>query len=113
MTTTPLNPSHVIEFVAEIVRECSALPHADSLGVYKNSMELQLEEDKTSGRIIWNWGKTAPNEDEEVIGLWFTGKALSDYDGVFSLPREARTLLLANGYDLTEMGYDAQGNEIE
>jgi len=32
------------------------------------------------------------------IGLWFEGKELSDFDGVFSLPREVAGILKDAGY---------------
>jgi hypothetical protein len=32
------------------------------------------------------------------IGLWFDGKELVDYDGVFSLPREVAVMLTDAGY---------------
>lgn len=32
------------------------------------------------------------------IGLWFEGKELADYDGVFSLPRELGEMLKNAGY---------------
>lgn len=36
------------------------------------------------------------------IGLWFNGKELVDYDGVFSLPREVVTMLKDAGYVVSE-----------
>ena len=36
------------------------------------------------------------------IGLWFDGKELSDYDGVFSLPREIGEMLKEAGYVVPE-----------
>lgn len=34
------------------------------------------------------------------IGLWFDGKELSDYDGVFFLPREVGEMLADAGYSV-------------
>lgn len=36
------------------------------------------------------------------IGLWFEGKELADYDGVFSLPREIGEMLTDAGYLVPE-----------
>ena len=36
------------------------------------------------------------------IGLWFDGNVLSDYDGVFSLPREIGEMLKEAGYVVPE-----------
>src|SRR5437016_4405675 len=36
------------------------------------------------------------------IGLWFEGKKLSDYDGIFSLPREVGEMLRDAGYFVPE-----------
>lgn len=34
-------------------------------------------------------------------GLWFDGKRLTDYDGVFELPKEVTAALIAAGYDMS------------
>jgi len=36
-------------------------------------------------------------------GLWFEGKELTDYDGVFELPTEIINILEKAGYDCDEM----------
>lgn len=36
--------------------------------------------------------------DEWGGGLWFEGKELRDYDGVFALPKEVATCLRENGF---------------
>lgn len=43
------------------------------------------------------------DEDYAIIGLWFDGRKLVDYDGVFYLPKEVMTLLNKEGYNTTEM----------
>ena len=40
------------------------------------------------------------------IGLWFEGKELCDYDGIFSLPREIGELLKRAGYVVPEDCFD-------
>lgn len=39
----------------------------------------------------------------EHIELWFDGKTVTGYDGVFELPQEAIQLLEENGYDCTDV----------
>jgi hypothetical protein len=39
----------------------------------------------------------------EVIGLWFQGKTLVDYDGVFELPVQLLDWLTELGYNVEEM----------
>ena len=41
--------------------------------------------------------------DEKAGGLWFDGKRLSDYDGVFELPRQVTAALINAGYDLEDI----------
>lgn len=104
----------VAEFESELVEEYSAVPIVTKLGLHKNRMEMKVS--GSGAIIIWNYGKKAADEDETLIGLQFDsvgGKRVLDYDGVFSLPYPARKLLISNGYDLTEIGYDSDGNEIE
>lgn len=36
------------------------------------------------------------------IGLWFEGKELYDYDGVFALPKEVGAMLVEAGYIVPE-----------
>ena len=100
-------------FTAELVEEYSAVPTATSLGVHFNKMDLYVADPDFGNMIIWNYGRKAADEDETVIGLGFDGKKVTDYDGVFELPKEARELLIEAGYDLTEIGYDAAGKELE
>lgn len=38
--------------------------------------------------------------DECGGGLWFDGRTLTDYDGVYDLPSEVQRALLDNGYQL-------------
>ena len=90
------------EFTTELVLERTCTPVLENLGVYKNTMDLYIHDDKRSGLIEW----TYENEDDDVvehIGLWFDGKTVTDYDGVFELPQEAIHLLEENGYDCTDV----------
>ena len=36
-------------------------------------------------------------------GLWFEGKVLTDYDGIFELPEKVTEILEEWGFDLSEM----------
>jgi hypothetical protein len=90
---------NVIEFEAELVIE-SSYSYLD-IGAHFNRMELKVDPDTLDGYIIWNYGEKAADEDEIVIGLSFNENGeLSDYDGVYSLPKEALYLLKSNGYKL-------------
>lgn len=91
---------NVIEFDQELVLENSYT--STNIGMFHNRMELIMNEKTGNGYIIWNYGKKSADEDEEQIGLWFNGKELTDYDGVYSLPKEAITLIKQNGYTLSE-----------
>jgi len=64
-------------------------------GVKKSTMELFTNENGTPTMIEW-----IVNDGEfiEHIGLWFDGKTLVDYDGVFELPKEAIKLIRKAGY---------------
>jgi hypothetical protein len=99
------------EFTSPLVLEYSAGP-SHNLGVFHNRMSLIFDDPDYGHMIVWNYGKKAPNEDETVIGLGLNGRAVTDYDGVFELPREARELLIEAGFSLHELGYDKDGNEI-
>ena len=88
--------NRVIEFDQELVSETSYSSH--NLGRMKNRMEYFPEKNY----ILWNFGEDAPDEDEVVIGVWVDDdNQLTDYDGVFSLPIEARKLLENCGIDCT------------
>jgi hypothetical protein len=36
------------------------------------------------------------------IGLWFSGRELTDFDGAFTLPREVGEMLRAEGFEVAE-----------
>jgi hypothetical protein len=93
-----MNPIATLEFETELVREYSAVPAVESLGRRRQRMPLYLQ-DEGHGLIEWEAG-----EDGEgaVIGLFFEGRRVVDYDGVFELPVQAVELLEAAGYDPAE-----------
>lgn len=83
-----------LDFRAELFLERSVSPVKRSIGVKNNTMTLYMDEDRQSGIIEWEYGE----EDVEVIGIWIEGKRVVDFDGVFSLPNEAKKLLNNHGY---------------
>jgi len=92
-----------INFTAQIVKEHSYTPRLENLGQAQCSMELFTFDGSIpsdgNGHIEWFLeyldGNGKPNGDDDVqeIGVWFEAKTLCDYDGLFSLPKEAVKLL--------------------
>ncbi len=88
-----------LEFTAELIREYSSSPTPERLGMTKNSMQLYLHDGHPSGCI--EWIATFPDSQEIIteIGLCFDhSKRLTDYDGVFELPTQAKELLRKAGF---------------
>lgn len=93
------------EFTAEIFKERSITPIPEIMGKAKCTMELYLNsEDKIlpkngEGFIEWiidyidETGEETGEDDYAVIGFYFENKTLTEYDGVFSLPKQAIELL--------------------
>jgi hypothetical protein len=89
-----------IEFESELTLEYSHTPTPYNLGNAKSTMELFMSEDNMSGMIEWCYEFEDGEMDAEQIGLVFDeDKNLIDYDGVFSLPKEAINLLEECGYN--------------
>ena len=64
-------------------------------GTFKSEMELFTDNNGKPHLIEWY----VPKLDElEHIGIFFEGKTLVDYDGVFELPKEAIKLIRKAGY---------------
>lgn len=82
------------EFRSELVRETS---HSSTpLGEYDSTMELHGENDNYY--IEWD----IPDlETTECIGIFVDEgtRTISDYDGVFEVPKQAIELLEENGFD--------------
>jgi hypothetical protein len=90
------------EFNSHLNLEYSISPTLVPLGEAKCSMELFIKDDGNSGYIEWLYELNEDDGEDEVgIGLWFEEgtKILRDYDGVFSLPKQAIELLEENGFD--------------
>ena len=87
MTLTVLATS---EFRSPINSETSA--GSERLGNHASTMTLYADD---GFMIEWD----IPTLGETVqIGLWFEGKNLSDYDGVFELPKQAVALIRRAGF---------------
>ena len=50
-----------------------------------------------SGQIEWIYNVGTKGEDMEHIGVWWKNKSLTDYDGVFDLPKQAIELMRQAG----------------
>lgn len=94
-----------IEFESNLVLERSITPVLEDLGKAKCSMEFfTSDHDKNNkldksgnGDIVWNYEMENGDEDEIGIGIWWENVRITDYDGVFSLPRQAVQLLRKAG----------------
>lgn len=64
-------------------------------GEYESVMELHIWEQHESATIEWSVGD---DDFFQTIGLFFDGKTLVDYDGIFELPSEALKLLRKAGF---------------
>lgn len=73
-----------------------------SQGIKISEMELFTNDNETPTGIEW-----IVNDGEfvEGIGLWFDGRTLTDYDGVFELPKEAIKLIRKAGYRVPKEMY--------
>ena len=108
---------NIIKFTTDLILSDSN--SNKDIGSHCNMMELLIHSGGDSGYIVWNyWPENSPDdEDEEVIGLEFNlDNEVMDFDGVFSLPKEAIQLLKDNGYILDEnlsevFGEDYQSNK--
>lgn len=89
------------KFKSEIIKEYSITPMVDNLGMADNTMTLFIhDKNNDTGFIEWYIEYEDGTDDVVEIGLWFTPhKELTDYDGVFSLPKEAIKFLEAQGYN--------------
>ena len=87
-----------IYFQSSVYRERLHSPISEDLGMAKCSMEMFLSDDDATARIEWILEYDDGSVDAEHIGLWFENKSLTDYDGVLSLPDEAKKLIRLCGF---------------
>ena len=97
-----MNKIAVKKFTTDLVLEYSSTPIPVELGTFENEMTLYMSENGEKGFIEWYYYNDEEDGCEE-IGLWFDGKQVTDYDGVFSLPEQAVELLESRGYDCNEV----------
>jgi hypothetical protein len=103
------------ESVLALERSMSATK--EILGKANNEMALYISEDGLTGCIEWeydfikddNLDSDADDDYDDDggsvgIGLWFdNNKTLTDYDGVFEIPKQAIELLVENGFNCDEI----------
>jgi len=87
-------------FKCRVVSENSFGVVAD-YGVIDNIMSLY----QGNSNLVIEWIAGPENNPIQVvsIGIWTVGKKVTDYGGVFSLPKEAVALLKEYGLDTTEV----------
>ena len=90
-----------IYFKTKLYREYTLSPIPEDLGMANCSMEMFLSEDGESGQIEWIVEYEDGSEDVEHIGLCFENRCLTDFDGLFSLPEEAKRLIRFNGFHVS------------
>jgi hypothetical protein len=99
-----------IEFETDIVLEYSCTPKPTPMGKAKCTMELFTADGtvKTAGPAVGciEWVidyNDKEEQDVEHIGVWYDKEMeLTDYDGLFDLPIQARELLNLAGIKTTE-----------
>lgn len=102
MSTTHTPPIATRCFTSALVTHGSW--GSSPLGKHESTMELyDMPGDAGRGYIEWD---IPALDDSECIGLWYEiragRRALTDYDGVMSLPREAWMLLESVGIIVDE-----------
>lgn len=85
----------MLTFSSVLGLETSMSPMVERLGESISTMELFTDDENIPSMIEWDVEEL---ERTEHIGLWFEGKELVDYDGVFELPTEAVKLIRKSGY---------------
>jgi hypothetical protein len=93
MNTTALKTK--FEFFSPINRETS-FGNTNLSENTKSEMDIDINEDG-NGFALWGVEELGI---EESIGLWFEGNELTDYDGVFSLPKQLIDFLTEKGYNM-------------
>ncbi len=93
MKTTALKTK--FEFFSPINRETS-FGNTNLSENTKSEMDITINEDGT-GFVEW---EVEELDLVEGIGLCFEGNELTDYDGVFSLPKQLIDFLTEKGYNM-------------
>lgn len=84
-----------------------SLTMANSFGTVKKEKDINLQVNITirngrGGFEVYDI-KTGGEDWYAEGGLWFKGKDLVDYDGVFSLPKSVESKLIELGYSLDNL----------
>ena len=99
MSIKPMKTSTTRRFFpdseASIVHQNGAQLSAPSKGIEVILHTRENEHDPCCAEVI-------SGDRHAEIGLWFDGKELSDYDGIFSLPCEVGEMLKDAGYVVPE-----------
>ena len=102
MSTKPMKARTTRRFFsdseASIVHQNGAQLTAPSKGIETILHTRENEHDPCCAELL-------SGDHHTEIGLWFDGNVLSDYDGVFSLPREIGEMLKEDGYVVPEESY--------
>ncbi len=93
--TITKNGNLMLTFSSVLTLETSMSPMAESFGECLSTMELFTGDENVPTMIEWYVEEL---DRVEHIGLWFEGRELVDYDGVFELPTEAVKLIRKGGY---------------
>jgi len=95
----PAGVKWILRFDAEIGLERSITPKIEKLGMAVNVMHFY---EMKEGHMAVDWEVEFPDGDgmNEGIGMWFDGKELTDYDGVFSLPEQLIEFMEGKGFDM-------------
>lgn len=64
---------------------------------------------ETGGKLYFEHNRLG---DECSGGMWFEGKELVDYDGVFALPKAVVDYLISLGYNMEYAGLELDSDEI-
>jgi len=107
------------KFESVIALERSMSATKEILGKANNEMTLYISEDGLTGSIDWEYDliqdDDVDSDESELIrflydgggsvgiGLWFEGKTVTDYDGVFQIPKQAVEMLEEIGYNCDEI----------
>lgn len=104
-TTHPYDATYIERTIADL---SDAITEATRITLKFDTKDFHIEviPEKSLG-----WFEHHTEGEEFGGGLWFDGKALTDYDGVFELPRQVVTALQGAGYDMTYVteGEDGPG----
>lgn len=74
------------------------MSHTYNLDISTANYEIMIDTEEQYGFFEHH-----THGDEIAGGLWFDGKALVDYDGVFELPEEVSDAIVSIGYSLGDL----------